>query len=371
VPVGGLDGAVAIAAGGARSFAVRNDGTVWEWRLCCGGTAETSAPRQFEGLTDIISLSADCDRALALKNDGSVWTWGLDQTGAPEPVEGLAGAVAVATVAGGGLALDAGGAVWEWKFSKEGAVVDLARVPDLDGVIAIAGGNAIGFWMCGDCGQRLALKNDGTIWAWGFNGDGQMGDGSADPDESRAQPVQVAGLAGVTAIATGDAHSLAVTRDGMVWAWGSNNTGQLAESASGLPRSPGPVPPPGSPDLAISTGHTGHFAVGRQGVYTVTLANAGASTAEGTVTVTDILPPGLALVSATGSGFSCSAAGQTVTCKHPGPVEPGASLTIVITVDVGPEAAPGVTNMATVSNESDRNACNNAAADPTTVLPGR
>jgi uncharacterized repeat protein (TIGR01451 family) len=219
---------------------------------------------------------------------------------------------------------------------------------------------------CDDCGQRLALKSDGTIWAWGNTGIDELDDAA-----TRTGPVQVAGLANVTAIAAGSTHALAVTADGSVWAWGSNASGQLGEPASSLPRLPEPIPPPGSPDLAIAATHTGDFVVGKQGIYNLTIANPGAASASGTVTVTDILPPGLAFLSAAGSGFTCAASGQTVSCTHPGPVEPDDSMKIAIAVNVRPDAVPGVTNMATVSNDNDRNACNNAAADPTVVLPGR
>ena len=74
-------------------------------------------------------------------------------------------------------------------------------------MVAIAGG--------GD--HSLALKSDGTVWAWGWNGYGQLGDGSTT---NRLTPVPVSGLTGVVAIAGGDYHSLALKSDGTVWAWG-------------------------------------------------------------------------------------------------------------------------------------------------------
>jgi hypothetical protein len=97
------------------------------------------------------------------------------------------------------------------------------------------------------------------------------------------------------------------------------------------------------------------------------IANIGGTAAAGTITVTDILPPGLTYVSAAGSGWTCSVADRTVTCTVPGPVAPGASSTITLTVDVGAAAYPGVTNPASVSNASDLNISNNAAGAPTEV----
>jgi len=117
--------------------------------------------------------------------------------------------------------------------------------------------------------------------------------------------------------------------------------------------------------------HNGDFAVGSQGVYTLTITNAGLAAMTGTTTVTDTLPPGLSYVSAVGTGWTCSAADETVTCTSPGPINAEASSTITLTVNAGPTAWPGVTNLATVSNASDRNISNNAIGDPTVVSPGR
>ena len=77
-------------------------------------------------------------------------------------------------------------------------------------------------------GFRLALKTDGTLWAWGYNATGELGDGSVT---SRSVPVQI--LTGVTAMEAGAFHSLAVRSDSTVWAWGDNGVG---------PARPGPGP---------------------------------------------------------------------------------------------------------------------------------
>jgi alpha-tubulin suppressor-like RCC1 family protein len=81
--------------------------------------------------------------------------------------------------------------------------------------------------------HSLALRSDGTVWAWGSNSQGQLGDGT---DTDRLTPVQVPGLTDFTALAAGDAHSLAVRRDGAVWAWGSNFYGQLGDGTTSLYR---------------------------------------------------------------------------------------------------------------------------------------
>ena len=74
--------------------------------------------------------------------------------------------------------------------------------------------------------HTVALLGDGTVWAWGWNEFGQLGDGTGT---DRSTPVQVRGLADVTAVAAGGEHSIALRRDGTVWAWGCNDTGQLGD----------------------------------------------------------------------------------------------------------------------------------------------
>ncbi len=72
--------------------------------------------------------------------------------------------------------------------------------------------------------QSLALRTDGTVVAWGLNQDAELGDGTTT---NRTSPVQVSNLTGVVAIAAGGYHSLALKSDGTVWAWGLNDYGEL------------------------------------------------------------------------------------------------------------------------------------------------
>ena len=77
--------------------------------------------------------------------------------------------------------------------------------------------------------HTVALKSDGTVWAWGYNGYGQLGDGTTT---NRLTPVQVSSLSGVTAIAAGVYHTLALKSDGTVWAWGYNGDGRLGDGTT-------------------------------------------------------------------------------------------------------------------------------------------
>ncbi len=123
-------------------------------------------------------------------------------------------------------------------------------------------------------------------------------------------------------------------------------------------------------DLSVAKTHSGNFMAGQQGTYTIQVANNGPNEAAGTVTVSDTLPAGLTYLSGSGSNWSCSAAGQTATCIHPGPVPVGGSLPdLALTVDVGAAAVPSVTNTATVACPTfDNQGANNSASDTTSVV---
>jgi alpha-tubulin suppressor-like RCC1 family protein len=95
----------------------------------------------------------------------------------------------------------------------------------------------------------LALKSDGTLWAWGYNGFGQLGDNTTT---QRTYPVQVGVLTNVIAIAAGDNHSIALTSDGYVWTWGQNSNGQLGNGTTTVAKQPQQVAT--APAMAIGAG---------------------------------------------------------------------------------------------------------------------
>jgi alpha-tubulin suppressor-like RCC1 family protein len=125
------------------------------------------------------------------------------------------------------LALHADGTVWAWGANGSGQLGDGTTVTrtspvhvlNLTDVVAIAAGN----------GFSIALKRDGTVWSWGANGSGQLGDGTTS---ARLAPVHVTTVTGITAIAAGDAHTLAAASDGTAWAWGQNGDGQLGDGTA-------------------------------------------------------------------------------------------------------------------------------------------
>src|SRR5258706_382706 len=205
VQMGGLSGITAIAGGEYHSLALQNDGTVWAWgegywgQLGNGTNADSNVPVQASAPSAITAIEAGWQHSLALKNDGTVWVWGLNHLGQ----------------LGNG--------------SYTNSYVPV-QVSTLSGVIAIAGGSHF----------SLALKNDGTVWAWGYNDAGQLGNGTNN-DTSNV-PIQVNVLSGITAIAAGGSHTLALKNDGTLWSCGDNYRGQLGIGTNWPDQQDSPVP---------------------------------------------------------------------------------------------------------------------------------
>lgn len=142
-----------------------------------------------------VTPAIDCSsHMLALKSDGTVWAWGADSYG---------------QLGDGTMTYDRNTPVQVHGPDNEGFLTNVTAIS--------AGGSYSGF--------SLALKEDGTLWAWGDNDVGQLGDGTTT---DRNTPVQVLGpngggfLTDIIAVSAGDHHVLALKNDGTVWAWGKN-----------------------------------------------------------------------------------------------------------------------------------------------------
>jgi uncharacterized repeat protein (TIGR01451 family) len=121
----------------------------------------------------------------------------------------------------------------------------------------------------------------------------------------------------------------------------------------------------------VAKSHTGNFTQGQSGAaYTITVTNSGGSATVGTVTVTDTLPASLTYVSGTGTGWSCSASGQVVTCTNNNVVAGSTSFpAITLTVNVSATAPSSVTNAVSVAGGGETNTANDSASDATTINP--
>ncbi len=253
--LGGLSGMTAVAAGYDHTVALKNDGTVWTWgsnsngQLGNGPGPDSHSPVQVGGLSGMTAIAAGYRFTVALKNDGTVWTWGYNSNGQlgngntgtdsniPVQVSVTSGLSNVTGVAAGynhavALMNSSGGTVWTWGSNTNGQLGNGTTtdsnipvpVPGLAPVIAIAAGNAF----------TVALREDAlnsSVWAWGYNNVGQIGDGATTDVWS---PVEVSGMvgAGAIGIAAGSDHAVAMKTDGTVWTWGGNGNGQLGNGTT-------------------------------------------------------------------------------------------------------------------------------------------
>jgi alpha-tubulin suppressor-like RCC1 family protein len=233
--VGYMSNVIAVGTGASNTAVVKSDGTVW----MCGwmqnlvpgsGSWNTSIPLQVAGLTGVVDVTVADYRMYALKNDGTVWSWGLivsdmvpyngsTSTATPVQVTGLSNVVAISSHTSHALALKRDGTVWSWGQNEWGWGQDewgkLGNNLKGDSAtpVQVVGPNGIGY-LTGitaiDTGSNssLALRNDGTVWAWGENSYGYLGNGGTTRS---AVPTQVTGLTASTLLAPSNLTASAIS----------------------------------------------------------------------------------------------------------------------------------------------------------------
>ncbi|CAK0749512.1 exported hypothetical protein [Gammaproteobacteria bacterium] len=250
--VSNLADTVNVAAGGQHVVALKKDGTIWGWGV---GSARQIDPnlqgyypepiQLIDGLgimdlTGIQAIAAGDAYTIALNNQGVVLGWGAHPFGIPTTLQvgfgpltqdcftgKIPGAVGIAAGYRSTYIVLQDGTLMGWGWNSQGQLGDgttmdrtcLLPVRQLTEIKAAAAGGE----------HALALKQDGTVWAWGSNTHGQLGNGS---QTNAFLPVQVTGLTGIKAIAAGQDHSLALKTDGTLWAWGLNLHGQLGDGTT-------------------------------------------------------------------------------------------------------------------------------------------
>lgn len=357
VVVQGLSGVKAIAAGGSQSFALLANGTVMAWgdnesgQLGTGNGSDAELPVPVKGLTGVTAIAAGEEHTLALLANGTVMAWGSNEFGqlgtgnskssnAPVAVKGLSGVKAIAAGDEFSLALMSDGTVKGWGSDQDGQLAHPSTEAEeetgtgveqegfsdtpvsvgegtLTGVSAIAAGRS----------HVLALLANATVMGWGENSSGQVGNGTIALRQRT--PVPVSGLSGVTAISAGGRDSAALLGSGSVVTWGANKMGQLGDGAMDE-GSDVPVAVSGLNNLAsVSVGGVHMLAFGEP-VPTVTGVSPKLGPAAGGATVTIT---GSDLASATAVKFGSKTASFTVESANTIiATAPAGSATVDVTV---------------------------------------
>lgn len=248
--VGSVTTWTAISAGKAHAAGLLKDGTVWAWgrnvdgQLGDGTLIDKSVPTQIGILKTWLDISAGESHTIARQTDKTVWVWGSNAKGqlgngttsatatsAPIALPGTASWVSIAAGGQHSLAVRADGALFAWgandfgqvgsgsSFSEVSAPAQVLVEPDATAKINFK-------WdkVAGGAFHTLAIMTDGSLWAWGLNADGQLGN---DTTDDAKVPQRIGPDNDWVAIAAGQYFSFGLKSDGTLWAWGRNSSGEL------------------------------------------------------------------------------------------------------------------------------------------------
>jgi len=246
-----------VSCGQYHTAAIKTDGTLWSWgqNYLYGQVGDNTTINRSSPVQDITfgknwsQVSCCKDYSSAIKTDGTLWCWGNNNTGAlgdntvanrSSPVQTITLGTNWKQVYAGAYhcaAVKTDGTLWCWGNNLQyGALGDNTIILRSSPVQTVAFGTN---WKQVACGfnNTAAVKQDGTLWCWGYNAYGQLGDGTIT---HRSSPVQtVAGGTNWKQVSCGDRTTVAIKTDGTLWCWGYNYQGQLGlNNAGGYATSP-------------------------------------------------------------------------------------------------------------------------------------
>ena len=233
---------VQVSAGGSHSMALDRDGNIWTWGSDLANQLGRDEPRNSKqpgpavthaGVT-FIAVSAGAEHSMAIDRDGNIWTWGYDghrqvgSSGSGSTPKGVGvPKAAFASISAGSrhsIGLDTNGTAWTWGGLSDGTTdddltghADFRPAPVDTGLrfTAVSAGED----------HSMGIARDGTVYTWGHNGSGQLGR-TPTVAEPAGRPGAVPGVTGATGVSAGRTHSTALTDSG-IWTWGGNQYGQL------------------------------------------------------------------------------------------------------------------------------------------------
>jgi alpha-tubulin suppressor-like RCC1 family protein len=232
-----------VVAGYNHSAALRTDGTLWAWgqntsgQLGNGTTTGTRAPQQVGTATNWTNVACGANHTVAVRQDGTLWAWGQNAngqvgTGSAGGLQQVPVQVGTATTwqsAAAGtsftLAVRTDGSLWAWGDNAAGQLGDGTTTPHF--TPARIGTATNWAYVAAGYGHVVALRTDGTLWTWGLNANGQLGNGTTT---NRLTPLQVGTFTSWTDISAGSYHTLAARAAVQLWSAGLNDHGQLGQT---------------------------------------------------------------------------------------------------------------------------------------------
>ncbi|MCL2680005.1 MAG: hypothetical protein FWF11_00790, partial [Coriobacteriia bacterium] len=240
--------ATTFSAGFTHSLALHSNGTLWAWGSNGNGrtglgtiTGNQLTPAQVGTAANWTQVSAGNNFSLALRSGGTLWSWGSNADGVtglgttvgnqltPEQVGTAANWTAVSAGSEHSLAIRSDGTLWAWG-QNTGGRTGLGVLLGTE-TTPVQVGTATN-WAHVSAGQThsLAVRSDGTLWAWGSHTNGVTGLGTSSGNQTT--PAQVGTATNWSAVSAGSAHSLAIRADGTLWSWGSNVGGRTGLGAT-------------------------------------------------------------------------------------------------------------------------------------------
>lgn len=228
---------VEVSAGQGHTCARKENGTVWCWgfnqfgQLGDGTRNQSLLPVQVTGPVGAVQISAGWNHACARKQDGTASCWGNGFSGqlgdhklmpSAEPVASAAAGASIVEIAAGGIhtcARRADGTLWCWGGNDSGELGDGTMMGRLSGAQVAPLGTTVAQVAAGT-GHTCVLKQDRTLWCWGDNTWGQLGDGTR---MNSAHPVRVMSVPSAAQISAAKEHTCAVDQAGAAWCWGLVN----------------------------------------------------------------------------------------------------------------------------------------------------